>query len=437
MAGKPALTTSSGEFERITLPVGEGEPGRPVKLGHFEIGPQLGSGGSSVVYEARDTVVGRKVAIKLGRPGRGGESRRTLLLREAQALAQLKHPNVVTLFEAGTTGDEVFLAMELVEGATLRQWMEQPHGWREVLDVFLGFGRGLAAAHAMGLVHRDVKPGNVFLERDGTAKIGDFGLASSPRESETGTAVEGTPGYMSPEQALGAAADARADQFAYCVSLHQALTGLLPGAQGQPRPVPRAVRRILERGLDRRPEARYPSMDALLADLARARRGRTRVWLALAGAAAMAGVAAAGWAVARANDPCPAPSAKIEPVWGTDRRTQVRARMLAVDPAQGAARFAAVATYLDPVVDRFRRVHVEACRATRVSGSQSDTMLDLRMRCLDRRFAELEESVALLAAAGGSSGLDRAVAGAVQITPLEGCSDLAALTAAAPLPEQP
>ncbi len=261
-------------------------------LGHFELGPVLGSGGMGVVFSARDTVLDRQVAVKLLRPdaGAGGERARRRLLREAQVLARLKHPNIVTVFEVGSIGVDIFLAMELLEGETLREWIRVARDWRVVVDVFLAIGRGLAAAHASGLVHRDVKPSNIFLDRDGTPKIGDFGLVSwhgqlsdedsqesgrSPAFDETLTTdsgVVGTPAYMAPEQVRGGRADARADQYAYCVSLVQALSGHLPGDPAG-RPLPRALQPIVARGLHVKPEARYPSMNALMADLARARRG--------------------------------------------------------------------------------------------------------------------------------------------------------------------
>ena len=436
-------------FDRVTLPPGSGTVQEPVTLGHFLLGEHLGSGGMGSVFEARDTALNRTVAIKLLRPGSGGEKARSRLLREAQALAQLKHPNVVTVFEVGLAGEEVFVAMELVAGGTLRDWMNKPHGWREIVDLFLALGRGLSAAHALGLVHRDVKPANVFLDLDGAPKLGDFGLVSpsgavseadpsSPSPTSdltTAGKVMGTPAYMSPEQLQGQPADARADQFAFCVSLHEALTGTLPRHDGAAPEIPLRLRRILDKGLSHSAEARYPSMDALLDELAQVRRGRARLWLSLAAAAAVLGVAGATWSVARARELCPPPTARLETVWGPARKAALRDHLLAIDREQGATRFTAVAAWFDPVAAGLLAQHVEACRATRVRGTQSDTLLDLRMRCLDRRFAELSESVAVLASVSTAQALDRAVAGASQLVPLEGCTDVLALSQAAP--EQP
>src|SRR5437763_1115036 len=220
-----------------TVPLGEvprpGSPGaaegldRGATVGRYVVLDRIGAGGMGVVYAAYDPELDRRVAIKLLRPDRfSSEAGRLRLLREAQALARLTHPNVVAVYDAGTFGDRVFVAMELVEGETLRQWLgEGPRSWREVLDRFLPAGRGLAAAHAAGLVHRDFKPENVLLGRDGRVRVMDFGLARVEEHAQESTAlpmmvralteesvprplgpltqegrVLGTPNYMSPEQ---------------------------------------------------------------------------------------------------------------------------------------------------------------------------------------------------------------------------------------------
>jgi tetratricopeptide (TPR) repeat protein len=361
------------------------------------------------VFEARDTALGRTVAIKLLRPGAS--------LREAQTLARLKHPNVVTVFEVGVAGDQVFVAMELVAGGTLREWMREPHGWREVADLFLTLGRGLAAAHAFGLVHRDVKPSNILLDLDGTPKLADFALVYPVGTGE-------------PEGPL-------ADQFAWCATFHEALTGRPAGPEADRRRVPQRLRRILERGLDPIADARYPSMDALLQDLARARRGRTWLWLGLAGAAAVAVAAGASWIAGRARDPCPPPTARLEAAWGPAKRAALRDHLLSIDPLQGASRFASVTGWFDPFADGLRGQSVDTCRASRVHGTQPDSLFDRRMQCLDRRFTELEASVSILSGVGSGQALDGAVAGAAQLSPLADCADAGALMAVATLPEKP
>ncbi len=285
-----------------TLPMHPGAsallPG--AQVGRYVVEGLLGEGGMGVVYAARDPALGRTVALKLLRPGGGGDEGRARLVREAQAMARLSHPNVLPLFELGTEGGSVFLAMERVEGPTLAGWLrERERPWREVLSLFVQAGEGLAAAHRAGLVHRDFKPANVLVGADGRPRVTDFGLvrheaggdeglpgdggSGDPGEALTRAgAAPGTPAYMSPEQLAGREVDARGDQFSFCVALHEALYGLRPfdaRARGAARwsrvPVPRgprlpgSVRAALERGLALEPEARFPSMDALLAALAR------------------------------------------------------------------------------------------------------------------------------------------------------------------------
>src|SRR6516162_3838858 len=198
----------------------------------YKLVEKLGGGGMGVVYLAEDPKLGRRVAIKLMEPKTSGNQSasegRARLFREAQALAQLSHPNVIAVHDVGTFADQVFIAMEYVEGSTLRQWLaERQRTWREVLSTFVQAGRGLAAAHAVGIVHRDFKPDNVLVGKDGRPRVGDFGLARrSARSTDQAATVlpaalaatvsaeevlAGTPVYMAPDQLRGARADERSD----------------------------------------------------------------------------------------------------------------------------------------------------------------------------------------------------------------------------------
>jgi serine/threonine-protein kinase len=268
------------------------------------------------------------VALKLLRAVKAdavGE-RQVRLLREAQAMARLSHPNVLPVFDLGTEQGQVFLAMELVEGPTLAEWLRQrERPWHEVLGLFLEAGRGLAAAHRAGLVHRDFKPANVLVGADGRPRVTDFGLVrlgaaweeavaeaptggSEPMLTQAG-AVPGTPAYMSPEQLAGRPVDARGDQFSFCVALHEALYGLRPFEAGAPperrwtprRPergprLPRRMKAVLARGLALEPEDRFPSMDALLEVLAKSPALRGRWWaLSLATGLALAAAGVGAW----------------------------------------------------------------------------------------------------------------------------------------------
>ena len=293
-------------------------------VGRFLITRVLGEGGMGTVYVARDATLGREVAIKVHHAA-GGAHR---LRREAVAMARLAHPNVVTVFEVGDLAGRPFVVMEYVTGTTLRAWLAaEPRSVREILAMVLAAGEGLAAAHDAGLVHRDVKPENVLIGADGRARVGDFGLAreldslDEPRApvdasvenlmtpvTQTG-AVLGTPAYMSPEQFAGAPVDARADQFAFCVTAWEALWRERPfaGASyaqlhaaialGTRRPppstpkVPGRVRLALERGLSVDPANRFPTMHVLL-DAMRPATRRRRRWLFAGAAIPAAGIAA-------------------------------------------------------------------------------------------------------------------------------------------------
>ncbi|MFP2912024.1 protein kinase domain-containing protein, partial [Pyxidicoccus sp. 3LFB2] len=230
---------------------------RGATLGRYVVLERIGAGAMGVVYAAYDPQLDRQVALKVLRPeGRQVEELRLRLVLEAQALARLSHANVVAVFDVGAHGDCVFLAMELVDGVTLAEWLKQPRPWQEVLRVFGEAGRGLAAAHAAGLVHRDFKPANVLVGLDGRPRVTDFGMArplnreqgaaarvapdvaavstGSPTASPLATPLTrtgvllGTPAYMAPELLGGRRADARSDQFSFCVALHEALYGVRP-----------------------------------------------------------------------------------------------------------------------------------------------------------------------------------------------------------------
>ncbi|HEY2513468.1 MAG TPA: serine/threonine-protein kinase, partial [Polyangiaceae bacterium] len=281
-SNESSADTAKVDRPSLTIP----RPGLPpgTSVGRYLIVDLVGEGGMGVVYKAYDPQLGRTVALKLvrtthqGRLDTGGTLRERFL-REARALALLSHPNVINVHDAGVFGDDVFIAMEFVEGPTLGRWLRtEPRSRDRILDVFLAAGAGLVAAHAAGLVHRDFKPDNVIVSSDGRVRVLDFGLAravdagddastladaplsrrqedakrpapaasttASP-SSETssggkrtpagslsslteGGAIMGTPRFMAPEQHLGHAVDERADQFSFCVALYTALYGAAP-----------------------------------------------------------------------------------------------------------------------------------------------------------------------------------------------------------------
>jgi len=298
-------------------------------LGRYTLVERLGSGAMGVVYRADDRELGRHVAVKvLHRPDDALTER---LVREARSMAQVNHPNVVGVYDVGTSDTTTYIAMELVEGTSLRAWQQTPHAIAETLEAYVAAGRGLAAAHASGIVHRDFKPDNVLLGKDSRVRVTDFGLAAA-RPTDGGDAspqltgdlsltrsgtVMGTPAYMAPEQFEGGNVDARTDQFNFCVALYEALYGERPFsgksyedlydnvAEGKVKPAPAntrvsaALRAIVLRGMSVKPGDRYPTMDHLLDDLAR---DRAKPWRRASFAATTLAVVlgfgfAADWAV--------------------------------------------------------------------------------------------------------------------------------------------
>ncbi|MBC8066750.1 MAG: serine/threonine protein kinase, partial [Deltaproteobacteria bacterium] len=263
-----------------------GDEGTPVRLGRYRIDRLIGRGGMGSVYAAHDPELDRPVAIKLLH-GDTSDEASVRLRREAEALASIAHPNVVAIYEVGESPRGLFVVMELVAGGSLAQWLAQPQRWNasrfeRVLELLLQAGRGLAAAHAVGLVHRDFKPANVLVGEHPVGgamtrvRVADFGLAR-PLISMVSERVQigldavtddrvGTPAYMAPEQLDGDSVDARCDQFAFCVAAWEAIYGERPfggdtvaarrlaiesGAKLRERPpgVPRAVAAVLARGL--------------------------------------------------------------------------------------------------------------------------------------------------------------------------------------------
>ncbi|MEO8704091.1 MAG: serine/threonine-protein kinase [Kofleriaceae bacterium] len=458
-------------------------------IGRFLVLHLLGAGGMGAVFAAYDPQLDRQVAIKVVHPGLSASETtgavRSRLLREAQAMAKLSHPSVITVYEVGAVGDDIYVAMELVDGGTLAAWLEEARAderpWREIVAKVVQAGRGLAAAHRAELVHRDFKPDNVLVGSGGIVRVTDFGLVgsttapadaplapqrppSSPsidQGSITRTgAVMGTPAYMAPEQHRGERVDERADQFAFCVTLYEALTGERPFAGatygelmantcgGHVRPfaktshVPAWIRAALLRGLSLDPDARFASMDELLAVLEHDPRRRTRQIAVTAGATtAMIGafaltLAMRNTATAEAEPPCRASRARLVQVWDDSVKATIRHAFAAASGSRGDASYQRVAAALDGYTDRWVAGHTDACTATVVRHEQSEHLLDLRNRCLDRRRTELAALSALFVAADREV-VAKAPQASYALTAPERCGDVDALDAALPPPERP
>jgi len=463
----------------------EGGPQRGDAIGRFVVLGVLGVGGMGVVYSAYDPHLDRKVAIKVltAEAATASADAHTRLLREAQAMAKIHHPNVIVVHEVGTLGEQVYVAMEFADGGTLRDWLQaKPRDMREVLDVFTQAGRGLAAAHAAGLVHRDFKPDNVLLSQDGTARVTDFGLVgvmAEPQEHDTVRepriaeielsksgrntpltedltrtgAIMGTPRYMAPEQFRGAAATDRTDQFAFCVALYEALYGERPFAgtsyaelctnvlTGTLLPVPKGsrvpgwVRKVLLRGLSIDPADRYASMKDVLAALAHDSR-RLRTGLVITGIAA---ACAAGAAVAIAAHPsgkneCQAGGDHVRAVWNPAKKAQLQQAFAKSQRMIAGPVFERSAQLIDGWTKQWEDGYVGACEATRVHGDQSEHLLDLRMLCLNQRL-EAARATIDAAMAADTDTIDHAVGAFSSLPPVAPCADTKALLADVPPPD--
>ncbi len=456
-------------------------------FGRYVLLRPLGAGGMSVVWVAYDPELDRSVALKLmhdrdtNRFGSGSQR----LLREAQALARLSHANVVRVFDVGLVAGEVYLAMELVEGVTLREWMVQTrHGAREILRVLTRAGRGLAAAHDAGLVHLDFKPTNVLVGVDGEVRVVDFGLARDPaqlaarssgdsgsscddgprsgrpatrlgeRMTEDG-AVLGTPGYIAPEVLLGRAADARADQFSFCVTAWEALCGERPfeaDAQGtlhrnvvagRMRPPPPGVhldgriRRALVRGLATEPGDRYPSMAALLGAMAPPRT-RRNLGASIVGGAAIAAVSLQ-FVPDEAQTPaqrCAQEREAIAAVWSSDTAERTRTAFAQTGAAFASDTWATAARVLDVHVEQWRAQAADACEALFVRGDQTAETYAMRSSCLADVREQLARVVELFGEAD-TAVVEHAVAAAVGVPNPDECGDVEALREVSSQPEDP
>ncbi len=445
----------------------------PTRLGRYHVLERLGSGGMGVVFAAYDPDLDRKVAVKLLRVDRPGSDSQLRLLREAQALARLSHPNVVQVHDAGTLGDQVFVAMEFVRGHDLRAWLTgPPRPQADILRMFVAAGHGLAAAHDAGLVHRDFKPENVLVGADGRARVADFGLARHGPDADpeahpdadarppqtaldvslTATgAVLGTPAYMSPEQHLGQPADARSDQFAFCVALWEALydrrpfvggtyvelrTSVLAGTLVPPPAgtrVPRRLGELLRRGLATEPGQRHASMHALLEALVRDPARARRRWLAGAVLSTMAlgtAFAFADWRASAANV-CSGGADELASTWNDERRAALSVALAAApDPDLAALTTAG----LDRYTAEWIAAHRDAC-VDHHRSEQTDALFDARMRCLGRRRGALASALTVLTSPAATP--PDAAQVVAKLPRIATCDDRDAVLADAPLPEDP
>lgn len=448
-------------------------------VGRFTVLERLGHGGMGVVYSVYDETLDRRVALKVLRGGSTGPLRQRLQ-REAKAMARLSHPNVVPVFEVGEHEEQLFIVMEYVAGQTLGAWQRaEPRTLAGVLDKYAQAGRGLGAAHAEGIIHRDFKPDNAIVRASGRVQVLDFGLArrsdgapsldadrpalgtsdvadrSGTPLTETGSLV-GTPAYMAPEQFDGGLVDERSDQFAFCISLWEALCGQRPFegesvpalssnvASGTLRRPPAdarmtsVVQRVLERGLAPDPGERWPSMDALLRAL-EPRRSTSARWLALGGVGVA--LAAGGVALLRAPSesepsPCVDGPAQLATAWTPERRADVERELSGFDSPTAASVASRVLTQLDAYAKTWRDAYDDACGAAMVERSQSLEVRDQRYRCLDERKRRLDALLHVLEDPTQRT-FDNAATTTAGLPSIERCADLDYVALEEPPPEDP
>ncbi|MCR9159807.1 MAG: protein kinase domain-containing protein [Nannocystaceae bacterium] len=383
--------------------------GFPPEIGRYRIAGRIGAGGMGQVYRGYDPTLGRPVAIKVLGEARGASADdHDALLGEARAMASVSHPNVIEVYEVGVDAGRVFIAMELVDGATLSDWLsDETPGWVETVRAYVQAGEGLHAAHAAGIVHRDFKPSNALMGRDGRVRVLDFGLATVAAGGQRG-GLAGTPTYMAPECLRGRAATPRSDQFSFCVSLWQALFGGRPFAadtvegmrraaerQRLVRPdrtsVPRPIIDALVRGLHPDPQQRWPSLAPLLDVLRKPvkPRGPFRA-LALVtgwvGWKVAAGVVLVGLFPALGDaEPCEALRTRRDDDWSSQRRASIASSF----EERGRAHAWPV---FDEVVDAqmvgLADAYAVACERQRID--EATVALDTELACLRRRYMSLE-----------------------------------------------
>ncbi len=460
---------------------GRGSAGRiPRKIGRYVVLELVGKGGMGMVCTAYDPKLDRRIALKILRDVDPTDTRRTTtgrvrLVREARALARLSHPNIVSVHDVDVVDDRLYIAMEYLEGQSVAQWLDAgKRSWREVVDVFAQAARGLAAAHEAAIVHRDFKPANVLLGRGpggdqgiGRVCVVDFGLAKRDDEQLLASGEEhsadehepvgdiedsgkltqagrrvGTPAYMAPEQMLGQSVGAAADQFAFGVSLYEALYRIAPfrGAdrqeamwkaiEGQVSPPPREhdvpgwLHKVVLRCLAREPAQRFADMHEVIAALQddparRRRRIRTIGLASVVAISAGLGIAA----LALRPDPCPGADDRLAAIWNESRAATMHDAFVATEVPFAETSWAHTSAAIDEHTQQWLDTHVDICRATHVRGEQSEQLLDTRMACLDRSLDETEVLLEVFDSPDAAL-LERATEASLRLAPPGRCAEL-------------
>jgi len=456
------LTTSSTRAATSVIELQHGS----VLAGRYQIEAALGQGGSGTVYRAWDRVLGEAIAVKVLRPDRAAErSWIKRLAREVKLARVIRHPNVCRIFELGHSDGHWFVTMELGAGGTLRDLLQDKaavaqRSLAQRLSDARAICAGLAAIHAVGIIHRDVTPQNVLRLADGRLVLSDFGLAI-PMTANT-TIHGGTPNYMPPETLLGSRGDQRSDVWQLGVILHEVLFGARPtfhheGDSAKMRwPLPieassveEELARLCADCLASNPAARPATAMVVAGRLAAAERARPRrplqrLWLRVRGLArrhrrlaSVGGAALLLVGVVRvvqiADRPrlCRAAGDRVEGVWDAATKSRVRQAFEQTGKPYASDTFWSVDRLLQDYLGRWRGMYTDACEATHVRGEQSEEVLDLRMTCLRDRLDGVRSLSQLLVHADGAV-VDNAVGAAGALGSLERCADARILRNIAP-----
>ncbi len=467
----PAQTNPDGPDARSTA-TGVRLLHKGTSLGRYVLLEKLGSGGMGEVFAAYDPQLDRKVALKLLRSGSlNADEGKARLVREAQAMARLQHPNVAAVHDVGTFDERVFVAMEFIEGETLSEWLRGQREWKEVVRLFIECGSGLSAAHRAGIVHRDFKPDNVLIGSDGRPRVVDFGLA---RQSHTPTenrvarpisdapvdagfgspltrdgAVMGTPGYMAPEQLNGLTTDARSDQFAFSVALYEALYGKRPfggttlrahaaeieAQKVAPVPsgseVPSHVHDTVLRGLSADPSKRFDSIDQMIEKL-RPRRVATagKRFIAALVVLSIIGLVAVSYGVFASQklQVCSGSEKKLAGIWDEPTKARLKTAFIGTNAPFVVDAWRLVETSLNTYTRTWIAAAGDACEAARLRKTDTEEDYQRKLRCLDERVQHLKSITKRLESADRIVVIN-SISLVKGLDPVETCLDVAALAA--------
>lgn len=431
-------------------------PGTPV--GRYVILSTLGVGGMGIVYSAFDPELDRKVAIKVLRRATDSDDYRQQLLAEAKSMARVSHRNVAAIFDVGTVDERVFLAMEHIDGLTLKDWgTAKERAENEIISAMVAAGRGLSAAHRAGVIHRDFKPANVLMGSDGRVVVTDFGIAHAVADEDLASGERstkvGTPAYMAPETLKGAASDSRSDQFSFGITLYELLYREHPFA-GRSRQIPQAivagdrndpprearisahVHSVTSRALSHNPSDRFSSMDELLSTLTGDDGSvRRRRWIGAGLGAAVFGAGIVAL-VLSGDDPCGGFGERVNRVWSEPVRERITKAFRDSAVPYASEAYELTERALDAYANSWVAAQSSSCRADTANSSETQEVRILRAFCLEGRMKRFRSTVALLEKADASV-VEKAAEAVRALPTIRDCEDIEALSREVPPPDDP